>query len=253
MYRSMGLLIFRHLKVNIRQPIWIFFNLVQPLVWLVLFSQLFSGLTSIPGFPAKNYVQYLTPGIIVMTCLFSAGYSGIGILQDMERKLIDKLIVASVNRISVVLARSITNCILVLFQVTVLISISYLFGFRLTVNVFSILLIYVIVFFTSFLIGTLSNYIAIVSQRQEALVFMANFITLPLLFLSSAMMPKNFSPEWIQIATKFNPINLAVESIRNLAISQFNTMQLVVTLVIFTFLSSIFITLSCVKLKKIYE
>ncbi len=253
MVRSMFLLMMRHLKVNIRQPVWVFFNLVQPLVWILLFSQLFGGLTDIPGFPVKNYIQYLTPGIIIMTCLFSAGYSGIGILQDMEKKLIDKLIVASVSPVSVVLARAVANCILVFFQVTVLMSIAYLLGFRVQFSVITVLLIYVIVFFTALLIGTLSNFMAIVSRRQEALVFMANFITLPLMFLSTAMMPKDYSPHWIQQVTRFNPINFAVETIRNLAQRQISIGQIGITLFVFTFLSAIFVLFSCTRLRKIYE
>ncbi len=253
MVRSMFLLMVRHLKVNIRQPVWVFFNLVQPFVWLLLFSQLFGGLTEIPGFPVKNYVQYLTPGIIIMTCLFSAGYSGIGILQDLEKKLVDKLIVASVSTVSVVLARAATNCILVFFQVTVLVSVAFLMGFRIGFNFITVLFIYVIVFFTALLIGTLSNFMAIVSRRQEALVFMANFITLPLMFLSTAMMPKDYSPQWIRQVTKLNPINFAVESIRDLAGQQINIGQVLVILVVFTLLSAIFVLLSCIKLRKIYE
>lgn len=253
MFKSMFLLMMRHLKVNIRQPVWIFFNLVQPFVWLLLFSQLFSGLTDIPGFPVKNYVQYLTPGIIIMTCLFSAGYSGIGILQDMEKKLVDKLIVASVSTVSVVLARAVANCILVFFQVTVLMAVAYMLGFRIGFSIMTILLIYVTVFFTALLIGMLSNFMAIVSRRQEALVFMANFITLPLMFLSTAMMPKDYSPRWIQQVTKFNPVNLAVESIRDLAELQINIGQVLFTIGVFAFISAIFVMLSCIKLRKLYE
>jgi len=56
----------------LRQPIWIVFMLMQPMFWLLLYSQLFRRIVDLPGFEGQSYVQFLTPGIVVMTAFFSA-------------------------------------------------------------------------------------------------------------------------------------------------------------------------------------
>ena len=63
----------RHLRNLIRQPVWIFISLVQPVVWLLLYGALFKRIVEIPGFGAGSYIDFLTPGIVVMTCLFQRG------------------------------------------------------------------------------------------------------------------------------------------------------------------------------------
>ena len=63
----------RHLLNLWRQPIWIAVTLVQPVIWLLLYGALFKSVTRIPGFHSTSYIQFLTPGIVVMSALFSAG------------------------------------------------------------------------------------------------------------------------------------------------------------------------------------
>ena len=63
----------RHVMELLRQPWWIFVNLVQPVVWLLLFGALFEAVTDIPGFGSDNYIQFLAPGVVVMTAFFTAG------------------------------------------------------------------------------------------------------------------------------------------------------------------------------------
>ncbi len=59
-------------------------SLVQPVVWLLLYGALFRKIVEIPGFGAGSYIDFLTPGVVVMTALFSAGWSGMGLIDDLE-------------------------------------------------------------------------------------------------------------------------------------------------------------------------
>ena len=75
----------RHVRAFIRQPWFVGIVIVQPVVWLFLFGALFSNVTEIPGFgTGGSYLDYLTPGVLVMTALFSCGWSGMGIIEDLD-------------------------------------------------------------------------------------------------------------------------------------------------------------------------
>jgi ABC-2 type transport system permease protein len=70
----------RQLRALIRQPWYVAFTLVQPIIWLVLYGQLFKRVVELPGFNASSYVSFLTPGVIVMSALFAGGWNGMSII-----------------------------------------------------------------------------------------------------------------------------------------------------------------------------
>ena len=89
----------RHTRTLLRQPWFVAITLVQPIIWLLLFGTLFRSVTEIPGFTATaSYLDYLVPGVVVMTALFSSGWSGMGLIDDMERGLMDRFLVAPLHR-----------------------------------------------------------------------------------------------------------------------------------------------------------
>ena len=75
----------RHLMALWRQPWWIAVSLVQPVIWLLLFGALFKSVTDIPGFGSTNYIQFLAPGVVVMTAFFGAGWTGMPVIDDINR------------------------------------------------------------------------------------------------------------------------------------------------------------------------
>jgi ABC-2 type transport system permease protein len=79
----------RHLRNLARQPWWIAITLVQPVIWLLLFGAVFKATADIPGFVADSYIDYLTPGIVVMTGAFAGGWAGMGVIEDLNRGVID--------------------------------------------------------------------------------------------------------------------------------------------------------------------
>lgn len=75
-----GAMTVRHLRGLARQPWWVAITLIQPVIWLVLFGALFQRVVEIPGFRGGDYVDFLTPGVVVMTALFSGGWLGMGVV-----------------------------------------------------------------------------------------------------------------------------------------------------------------------------
>jgi ABC-2 type transport system permease protein len=89
----------RSVKAMLRQPIFVFVTLIQPMVWLLLFGQLFKSVTEIPGFAGSgSYVEFLTPGVVAMTALFNAAWAGTVYIEDMNRGVMDRLLASPVSR-----------------------------------------------------------------------------------------------------------------------------------------------------------
>src|SRR5262245_4178606 len=83
-----------HLRRLWRQPWYIAISLVQPVIWLLIFGQLFKRVVEIPGFSTSSYIDFLTPGVVIMTALFSSGWSGMSTIEAIERGVLDRFLVA---------------------------------------------------------------------------------------------------------------------------------------------------------------
>lgn len=80
-------LLVRDVLATIRIPIWVIITLVQPIIWLVLYGQLFKRVVEIPGFAATSYVAFLLPGVVIMSAVFGSAWAGMGIIHDLDAGL----------------------------------------------------------------------------------------------------------------------------------------------------------------------
>jgi ABC-2 type transport system permease protein len=88
----------RYLRQLYRVPVVIFMTLTQPVIWLLLFGALFKKVAEIPGFGGGNYLTYLTPGVVIMTAMFSASWAGMAYIEDMQNGVMDRFLTAPVGR-----------------------------------------------------------------------------------------------------------------------------------------------------------
>ena len=110
----------RYLRALLRQPAFVVITLVQPLIWLLLFGALFKAVTQIPGFEQESYLDYLTPGIVVMLAVSSAGWTGMGFIEDINRGVMDRMLVTPAWRGAFNLG-SVAQCVLSVVIQTLLI------------------------------------------------------------------------------------------------------------------------------------
>ncbi len=206
-------LFLKSLKLTWRMPMWTFFGLVQPLLWLLIFGQLFKGLSKLPKFPTKDYVQFLTPGVIVMTVLFGASWSGVSLLRDLRNGVMERLLVAPIVRSSIVLSRLLHNGFTVIVQVSLLVVVAALIGAGFP-NAHGLFFVCIVVLLLSLGFSAISNALAMRLKQEEPLVVMGNMLTLPLLFFSSALVPVDFMPHWMQLVSRMNPVSYGVEAVR---------------------------------------
>jgi len=200
----------RKLKAIIRQPWYLAITLVQPIIWLLLFGALFKKIVEIPGFQGGSYIDFLTPGIVVMTALFSSGWSGMGMLNDLERGVLDRFLVSPMKRWPLVAGPLIQLAIVIVIQSLIIIGLALAVGASFPGGVPGVLVLVVVSVLLGASLGGLSNGLALLARREETLIAAVNFIVLPLTFLSSTFMQQNLIPVWIQEIARFNPVNWAV-------------------------------------------
>ena len=204
----------KYMRITIRMPWWSLFTLLQPLIWLVIFGQLFKNMSQLPGFPTGSYVDFFVPGVLIMTVLFGSSWSGVSLLREITAGAVDKMLVAPVSRVAIVLSRVLHSAVQVLVQTLIILAVALALGAATSVNPIYIAMAMLIIFLLGVGFAALSNGFAILLQREEPLVMIGNLMTLPLMFFSTALMPKNFMPEWIHYVALVNPINYAVEAVR---------------------------------------
>jgi hypothetical protein len=88
----------RGVRVFLRQPAYLGMTLIQPIIWLLLFGALFKAVTEIPGFHGSSYIDFLTPGVVVMLAVFSAGWIGMGFIDDINTGVMDRMLASPVWR-----------------------------------------------------------------------------------------------------------------------------------------------------------
>jgi ABC-2 type transport system permease protein len=212
----------RRFRNGLREPIWIFFSLTQPLIWLLLFTQLFKNISLMPGFPTSGYLLFFAPGLIVMMAVFSSAYTGFDILQDIQFGVVDKMLITPANRYALIIGNILNALISMTIQILIIFGMVYILGVSVATGAGGILLTLVIVWLIGLAFCSLSYALIIATRSQTALVVIANLLSLPLMFLSSAMMPAELAPDWVSTAMKFNPVNYAIEAVRPLFVSGYD-------------------------------
>ncbi len=207
-------LFLKYTKITMRMPLWTLFTLIQPLLWLIIFTQLFKNFVQSPAPGQASYMDFFVPGVLIMTALFGSSWSGVSLLREITAGTVDKMLVSPVSRVAIVLSRVMHSAAQVVIQTLIILIVAWAFGAQLNLDPINLLLAMLSIFLLGVALAALSNGFAITLQREEPLVMIGNLMTLPLMFLSTAMVPKPFMPGWIETISIINPITYAVESVR---------------------------------------
>jgi ABC-2 type transport system permease protein len=213
----------KYMRITFRMPLWTLFGLIQPLIWLVIFGELFKNMTRLGGFPETSYIEFLTPGILVMTVLFGSSWSGVSLLREINFGTVDKVLVTPVKRTSIVLSRVLHSAATVIVQILIIFVLAWILGAHNRGGLFGLTAVFFMILLLAVGFAALSNGFAMKLKREEPLVVIGNMMTLPLMFFSSAFVPQGFMPEWIKDLTVINPVSYAVDGVRLALRGQFFT------------------------------
>jgi ABC-2 type transport system permease protein len=203
----------RHLRFFIRQPWFVLMAVIQPVIWLLLFSALFRSVTEIPGFAAgASYLDYLVPGVLVMTALFSCGWSGMSIIEDMDRSIVDRFLTTPIHRSAIIAGLNAYQLISLLIQAAIIGGLAWALGAKFEGGILGYGALTVCAMLVGATVAAFSDAMALMLRQRESVIGINTMLTLPLTFLSAAFMPLALVPDWVATVARFNPVNWAVEA-----------------------------------------
>jgi ABC-2 type transport system permease protein len=201
----------------VRNPFVLVVSLVQPIIFLVLFTQVFGQVATSAinrGAGSITYETYLVPAIAVQVSLAAAATSGVGLVNDIENGMFEKVLVTPMNRAAVFAGKTAAEVLRIAVQIAIILGLGVLLGAEIATGLVGALGIVAVGVLFSLWFVSLSNTLAVVTRDQESTIIGANLLQFPLLFVSSAFLPLDSLPEWIRTVATYNPVTYGVDAAR---------------------------------------
>ena len=222
----------RELKKWIRNPMQMIITIIQPLFWIFLFGSAFNITNLVPSnFPsmknyildtyfmgAKNYISFLTPGMLAIMSLFTAMFSGVSLIWDRRFGYLTRLLSSPIPRDAIIFSKVFSATVKGTIQSTILLIIAIIVPGGLYVsNNFSfinLIILYVTLIMLSFGFSGLFSLLTVRIKTIETLMAIVNLLNLPLMFTSTAMFPTEMMPDWLKNISSYNPISWSANIMR---------------------------------------
>jgi ABC-2 type transport system permease protein len=201
----------REFKKFIRERSRLFSAIARPLLWLFIVGAGISRL--VPRSAGVPYTQFIYPGIIGMTILFSSIFSSISIIWDKEFGFMKEILVAPVSRLSIVIGKALSGTIVSTIQSAIILSLFPILGFKL--SLLQIIAVISVCTSVSFCISAFGIVLATFYESYESFSVIMNFIIMPMFFLSGAMYPVRLLPDILKIASKLNPLTYGIDALKH--------------------------------------
>jgi ABC-2 type transport system permease protein/oleandomycin transport system permease protein len=206
----------RNLRTLVRTPQLLVFSTIQPVVFVLLFRYVFGGAISVPG--SVPYVDFLMPGIFVQTVTFGAVNTGVGLAEDLHKGFIERFRSLPMARSAVLSGRTLADLVRDVGVVALMLLVGYLVGFRIQTNVAALFAGLGILLVFAFALAWVFALVGLFAPNAEtaqaaAFPFMAVFV-----FASSAFVPVDTMPSWLQGFATYQPVSVTVSAVRALMI-----------------------------------
>ena len=201
----------RQLKRYLRSRARIVGSLGQPLLFLVALGFGFGPIFQRAG--GGNYIQFLAPGIIAMSILFTATFSGIEIIWDRQFGFLKETLVAPVSRFEIMLGRTLGGATVATLQGLIVLVISVAVGFR-PAHAAGYLPALLFMFLIALLFTAAGTAIASVLEDMQGFQLIINFLVMPIFFLSGALFPLRGVPAAIEWIASIDPLSYGIDGLR---------------------------------------
>jgi ABC-2 type transport system permease protein/oleandomycin transport system permease protein len=205
----------RNLKAMSRTPEVIMFSTIQPIIFVLTFRYVFGGSINIPGIP---YVDFLMPGVFVQTVAFGAMNTGIGLSEDLHKGLIERFRSLPMARSAVLAGRSLADLVRNFFVVLMMIFVGFLVGFRVHAGIVPFVASIALLLLFSFAFSWIFALVGLRVPNAEAAQAASFPVLAILVFASTAFVPIDGMPGWLQAYNRVQPVSVVVKAQRALSI-----------------------------------
>jgi ABC transporter DrrB family efflux protein len=232
----------RQLRKILRRPMFVVYLFVQPVIFVLLFRYVFGGAINTGR---VSYVDYLMPGIIVMTATFGALTTGLGLTEDMAAGVVDRFRSLPIARSAVLIGRTAADLATNLVSLIVMLLIGLAVGFRPSQPIYEVVLAFALVLAFAYVFSWISAFVGIAVRNPETAQSVGFIWVFPLVFASSAFVPTATMPGVVHAFADINPVTLVVNAARDLTIGHGHALTPVLgTLAWLAGLLAIFVPLS---------
>lgn len=237
----------REVKKYLRSRPQVIASLAQPLMYLLVLG---FGLGAVFEKAGKgNYLQFVAPGVIGMTLLYSSIFSGVGLLWDRQFGFLKETLVAPVPRMQIMIGRTLGGATTALLQGIIVLGVCVAVGFRpydLSVAPFALFFMILI----AFVFAALGTAIGSSLRDMQGFQMVMNFLVMPIFFLSGALYPLADLPPALSLATQLDPLSYGIDGLRGVLIGQSHFSSLT-NLAVLTGAASLFLALGARAFSKI--
>lgn len=203
----------RQMRILLRNPVWIFFGLMQPIVYLALFGPLLKNVTT-GGLGGDDAWRVFVPGLLLQLAIFGAGFAGFGIIQELREGVIERQRVTPARRVSLILGRTLSNMVTIGVQGALLVCAALPFGLRASWR--GVLSSVILVCLLAIGISAASYAMGLILKDEDAFAPFIQGVSLPLLLLSGVLLPMSLAPAWLRHTSQANPLTYVVDATRAL-------------------------------------
>lgn len=218
--QEVGALTMRWVHRLRREKFSMLFTLVQPMLfWLIFFGSLFQRAANSEVVQAPHYMSFLAAGVVVMTVLNNGLSGGVDLLFDKENGFLERLLATPIHRSSVIISRFIFVMTITSLQILVILTVAYFFGVHPATGLLGIAVVLLIGMLFGIGLTAISMAMAFTVKSHGDFFSVLGFLSLPLIFLSSALVPLSAMPTWMSMLARFNPMTWTIDAVRPLILS----------------------------------
>ncbi len=205
----------REMLLPLRDPFSLVFSLIQPLVFLALFGPLLGSAVGAPAFGGQSTLQWFLPGVVVMIALFGTSMTGSNLQYELMTGSYERILATPLSRSSLMIGRALKEWAPLVVQGLLIAIVCVPFGFAF--HPLHVLFGLIILGIFGIGLGALSYSLALVSQSKEWIFWaVQQTLLFPLMILSGIMLPIEAGPDWMKVASLFNPLTYLVNAEREL-------------------------------------
>lgn len=200
-------------------PTELFTRAIQPLLWLIVFGQVFARSHSIPT-GGIDYLAFLAPGILAQSVLFIAIFNGISVIWERDLGIVHKFLASPAPRTALVLGKALASGLRALTQAVIVYGLSVALGVQIVWSASAVLGTIALILLGAGLFSTFSLIIACLVKTRERFMGIGQVLTMPLFFASNAIYPTAIMPGWLKIIAHVNPLTYLVDGLRSMMLGQ---------------------------------